>query len=468
MFKFYFIIFFLVLCSSLSINAQSQYFVINEIILNGNDHTKPKVVLKEINYQVGDSIYFSDLNVILDQMKFQILSTGLFNSVIPNIKNYNPNLKKADIEITLEENWYIFPVPIFELADRNFSVWWKEQGRSLSRVNYGFRVSHYNLTGNKDPLRLKIHFGYTRKYELTYVYPYLSKDAKFGIGGSIFYSENREIAFQTIGNKTQFAQLQDERKLLSRFRIGPELKYRPDPYNFHSLRFEFHHNQVDDYVITDLNPNYFLNNKTDLRFLFLQYDYSHDRRLYRHYPLGGYLYFLNLKKEGLGIFNDFNNLSLTIGVEQHLKLSNKLVFSTRNKAKANLTRSIVSFANNTGLGWDTDIVSGYDLYVMDGTDFIISINSLKLLLFDSNMNTVKWMPKQFRKMNLTVFLRANMDFAYVNERTYIETNTLNNRIIYGYGPAVDLIFFNNFIFSFEYSFNDIGERGLFFSNSIAF
>ena len=27
----------------------------------------------------------------------------------------------------LLENWYIFPIPKFELADRNFNVWWKEQ-----------------------------------------------------------------------------------------------------------------------------------------------------------------------------------------------------------------------------------------------------------------------------------------------------------------------------------------------------
>lgn len=436
--------------------------------MTGNDHTKEKVILKEINFLGGDTIYLDQLQEVLDEMKLQILSTGLFNSVMTNIKNYNPKIRKADIHIELEENWYIFPVPIFELADRNFSVWWKEQGKSLDRVNYGFRVSHYNLSGNKDPLKLKVHFGYTNKYEVTYVYPYLSKDAKLGIGGSIFYSENKEIAYQTIGNKTQFAQVEDERKLLSRFRIGPELKYRPNANNFHSLRLEYHHNKVDDYVLSDLNPNYFLNGKTDLKFFFIQYDYNFDRRLYRHYPLGGYLYFVNVKKEGLGIFNDFNNLSLTMGVEKHALLSERLIFSTRNKAKTNLIRSEVSFANNTGLGWNSDIVTGYDLYVMDGTDFIISMNSIKYLLFDNNLNTVKWLPKQFRKMNLTVFLRANMDMAYVNERTYTDSNSLNNRVIYGYGPAVDIIFFNNFIFSFEYSFNDIGEKGLFFSNSIAF
>jgi hypothetical protein len=71
-------------------------------------------------------------------------------------------------------------------------------------------------------------------------------------------------------------------------------------------------------------------------------------------------------------------------------------------------------------------------------------------------------------MNMSVFLRFNLDAAYVNERTYVDTNTLNNRIIFGYGPALDLILFNNFLFSFEYSFNDIGDQGLYLISSISF
>jgi len=317
-------------------------------------------------------------------------------------------------------------------------------------------------------LKFKVHFGYTRKYEITYLYPYLGKDNKFGLGGSIFYAEHKEIAYKTEGNKTLFARTEDERRMLSRFRVGPEAKYRPDFFNFHSIRFEYHHNRIDEYVANDLNPDYFLNGDTSLKFFFLEYDYNHDKRLYSHYPRGGHLFFLNVKKEGLGIFNEYNNLSITAGYEKHWLLKEKLILSTRVKAKTNLIRNTIAFANNTGLGWNSDIVSGYELYVMDGTDYGISINSIKFLLFDNNLKLAKWMPQQFRKMNLTLFLRFNADFAYVHENNYVETNTLNNRVIYGLGPALDVILFNNFLFSFEYSINDIGERGLYLHNSFAF
>ena len=449
-------------------NLTAQDVRINEIIIKGNDRTKERVILRELNFSEGDTIELIGLEEKFTQTRLQILSTGLFNNVTLKVADHITTESTVNIEIIVEENWYFFPVPIFELADRNFNVWLKEQEASLSRTNYGFKLSHFNTTGNRDPIRVKVHFGYTRKYELTYSYPYLAYDNKLGIGGSIFYSENREIAFQTIGNKTQFRMLEDERKLLSRFRIGPEIKFRPDLYSFHSLRLEYHHNQVDDFVATVLNPDYFLDGRTELRFFFIEYDFNYDRRLYSQYPQGGYLLFGNVKKEGLGIFKDFNNLSIELGFEKHHSINDKFILSTRNKGKTNLRRGDVAFANNTGLGWGSDIVTGYELYVMDGTDYFITINNVKWKFFDQNVNTLKWLPKQFRKVNMIVFLRANLDAAYVNDQIYNETNTLNNRWIYGGGPALDIILFNNFRLSFEYSFNDIGESGLFFQNTISF
>jgi outer membrane protein assembly factor BamA len=466
MYKFTIILF--LLTTHLS-SAQDNKVTISDIVIEGNYHSRKRTILQELNIKKNDTLLLKDIQLHLDNNRLRVLSTGLFNSVIINLSEYDINNSTAKLLITVEENWYIFPMPIFELADRNFSVWWQEQNKSLSRVNYGLRLSHYNFSGNRDPLRLKVHFGYTTKYELTYKYPFFALDNKLGIGGSIFYSENREIAYKTENNKSLFARNADDRKLLSRFRIGPEIKYRPDTYNFHALRLEYHRNKVDEYVIEVLNPDYFLNGRQSLNFFYLEYDYSMDKREYAQYPLGGYMLFGNIKKEGLGIFNQFNNLSITLGVENHWSLCNKrLILSTRNKFKTNIIRSTLSFANNTGLGWDTDIVSGYDLYVMDGTDYGITMNALKYMLLDNNLNTVKWMPRQFRKMNMSVFLRFNLDAAYVNERTYVDTNTLNNRIIFGYGPALDLILFNNFLFSFEYSFNDIGDQGLYLISSISF
>ena len=83
------------------------------------------------------------------------------------------------------------------------------------------------------------------------------------------------------------------------------------------------------------------------------------------------------------------------------------------------------------------------------------------------MQLAKWLPYQFRQMNFKLFARFNFDTAYVNEETYKEGNTLNNRWLLGYGPAIDMILFNTYRLSFEYSFNDLGEQGLFINSTFA-
>ena len=446
----------------------AQHFVqIRDISIEGNRKTREHVILNELNFTKGDSIEIANLDAFIEKNRQQVLSTGLFNEAKLLLVNWEAY--EADLVIDLQENWYIFPTPIFELADRNFNVWWQEQGRSLERINYGVKLSHYNFVGNKDPLRLKLQFGYIRKFELDYVYPYLNKERTLGIGGSIFYSDNKEIAYITQGNKPQFRKSADERILLKRFRTGINLNYRPNVNIWHNLRLEFHRNAIDPFVRDSLNPNYFLNNRTSIRFFYAEYDFQYDKRIYPTYPQGGFLLFANVKKEGFGVFNDYNNLQIFGGLEYYYRPHPKLTLATRVKAKTNLNRSRVSFANNTGLGWlQSDVVSGFDLYVMDGTDYVINTSSVRLKFFDKNLKMAKWLPRQFEHMSMQLFLRFNFDHAYVNERDYTESNSLNNRWFYGFGPALDVIIFNNFLYSFEYSMNDLGEHGLFIQTSVAF
>ena len=49
----------------------------------------------------------------------------------------------VDVMVDVKERWYIFPLPIFELADRNFNEWWKT--RDFSRTNYGLSVVQNNF-----------------------------------------------------------------------------------------------------------------------------------------------------------------------------------------------------------------------------------------------------------------------------------------------------------------------------------
>ena len=149
----------------LVINVNSQSTTIDSIYILGNNRTKRKVIVRELtfyqNYILSED---DDLKETEKYNEKRLLSLGLFNEVSVSFK---PSVGDNHVNalIIVNENWYIYPSPIFELADRNFNLWWYELNRDLKRVNYGLRAEHINLSGNRDKLSLTFQVGYTRKLE---------------------------------------------------------------------------------------------------------------------------------------------------------------------------------------------------------------------------------------------------------------------------------------------------------------
>ena len=175
--------FFLFFSSFLS--AQLDYVVVDEVSFSGNKRTKAATILREMNFSAGDTLLLKDLPEQLETNRKLILNTTLFTLVKVNVSEWG-NDNHIIVSIILQEQWYLFPFPIFELADRNFNVWWSEQNRALDRVNIGLRLTHYNFTGRRDKLKLTTQFGYTQKYELDYSLPYFNKKQTLGFNTNIF------------------------------------------------------------------------------------------------------------------------------------------------------------------------------------------------------------------------------------------------------------------------------------------
>jgi outer membrane protein assembly factor BamA len=138
----------------------AQVLHIDSILYTGNKKTQNYIIRRELDFKAGDTIASTTLTGMFLQNRSRILNTGLFKEVALNIKSWDTESNHISIEIKVQEAWYIYPIPIFELADRNFNVWWDEFNGSLSRVNYGIRFTHNNLTGQQDALKLTAQFGY--------------------------------------------------------------------------------------------------------------------------------------------------------------------------------------------------------------------------------------------------------------------------------------------------------------------
>lgn len=446
--------------------GQTNYVIVDSVNIEGLQKTKKMVILQEIDLHPGDTIDLDQLAARLHINEKRIQSTGIFTLASINIKNWNTDLNTCNVCITVQENWYLYPHPIFELADRNFNVWRKEFHYSLSRVNYGLAVTHTNFSGSKDKAKLKIQGGYVRKLELLYDLPYLKN--KWGASINMVYSENREIAYKSVDNKPVFYHTDDKRKVYYLAKSSIAVQRRSNAQFFQTLKLEYNYAKIDAYISAELNPTYFGNGRDKLQYFFLDYLAKYDNTIYPLYPLGGFKIEINARKEGIGIFNDVDNFWMTFHIEKHHPFLKKFIISNKLKFKLQFQERDIPYFLNNALGYSSNNLTGYQLYVMDGRSYFLSKNSLKFKVLDKNIKIFQFVPKHFRVMSTQLFIRGAFDFGYSDNPVFKSENKLSNTWQYGYGPGLDLILFNTLTVSAEYGITKFGEKGFFFSSGFNF
>ena len=105
-------------------------------------------------------------------------------------------------------------------------------------------------------------------------------------------------------------------------------------------------------------------------------------------------------------------------------------------------------------------MQGYEYYVIDGvvggyTKAILSREILNLGFHVKRKKDVIPYRIPFRAYAKTF---VNAGYAY---HPTPGTNTLNNRMLYSAGVGIDIITHYDFTFKFEWSFNLLGENGLY-------
>lgn len=442
--------------------AQVQQVYIQSIEITGHKKTKTQLIRNELSLVEGDSIPLADLMPTLEQNKRYLFNTGLFQSIEIKIAKWE-GVSSIHIQITLLEAWYIIPIPQFELADRNFNVWWVQQGRDLRRANIGLWFFWRNLTGYNDLLKTVVQFGYTRKFELDYYLPPMGRKRKFGFLFNALYSDNREINYTTINNDLIFYNDFDgSERQYSRLRFKLNGYYRPNLLTRHQLGLSFLQLNISDSVRL-LNPDFFLDGRKTQRSLNLHYSYTLNRRDNQIYPLRGYYIYGSATKQGLGLFNDINQCQLYTNLSYHLPVLPWLFASAEITAKYNLLRQKMPYYNNKALGYLDDFLRGYQYYAIDGQDFLLVKMDINFKVFEFEIPLLKKAPIAYlRTMPVKFHLRYHFDFGYVWDRFYAQANALANTDLIGTGIGLDIILYNyNVIFQIEYSFNKSGENGLY-------
>ncbi len=359
--------------------------------------------------------------------------------------------------LDLVERWYFFPAPVFELADRNINVWIDQFGADINRINFGLNPTIYNLTGNYDVLEGIVQWGFTPKIEVQYLRPYVARSERNGLGIMGSYSINRQVPYINLDDQEQFMVLEDFS--LTRFRILAQYLRRRGAFHFHTVEAKYSFNKITD-TIAQLNPDFFLDGKLRQEFITLSYTYLYNRVDARAYPLKGIYAEVTARKIGIGIFSDINQWSLMARYNQYFQLPWNFYAGGQVIGKTTLGREH-PYHNIEGLGFCQDLVRGYELYAIDGQHFALVKTNLKRRLFKVDIPNPLKKNSTYSGIPLAVYIKAYGDAGFVNDRFYDEGNPLTNSFLLGGGFGLDIVTFYDWVFRVEYSFNRLGENGLF-------
>lgn len=445
------------LLSQESLMIADDKLVIHDILISGNKITHESVILRELVFSTADTVLKMQLIPALQRSKENLLNQALFNFVHLDIKHLVNN--QIDVIITVTERWYIWPVPILEYADRNFSTF--IQNKDWKKINYGAWLKWNNFRGRNELLTGKIRLGYVKEYSLAYSKPNLGKKQTHGVSAGFNINHQNEVYIATVNNKpVEYRPLDKPAQI--RFNAFTKYTYRRKYYTLHSLRFEYFDYQVSDSVAI-VNTNYLGSGDARRNYFMFTYQFNYDIRDSKVYPLEGFNVKIRAEQIGLGIIPkfDYQTFRLTGILMFHQKLANRLYFYNATKARYSSEKIMPHFLNKA-LGYH-EYLSGYEPYVIDGSDYVISKYNLKIQLVKPSTYIVPFIGmEQFNKIHYAVYFNAFADAGFVDNDFPGPTNTMVNTWQFSAGAGIDLVTYYDQVFRFDYVINRYGEHGFFF------
>ncbi len=155
-------------------SLSTEPLLVDEVLVTGNEKTKPFVILREMSLRPGEPV----TQERLDYDRERIYSLRLFNMVQVRAYPFTPG--KAKIVVEVNERWYIFPFPILGVRDRDWG-----------KVFYGAGAIHNNFRGRNEKLFASVILGYDPAFSLFYRNSFLDEDGTWFMDARTSYNRIR-------------------------------------------------------------------------------------------------------------------------------------------------------------------------------------------------------------------------------------------------------------------------------------
>ncbi|QQS37449.1 MAG: BamA/TamA family outer membrane protein [Ignavibacteriales bacterium] len=407
------------------INFKPAVIKVDSIQILGNKITEPDIILREMTFRTGDTISY-------DQLKYnreRIYSLGIFTHV-------ELSLTESDsintLIISVEESWYIYPIPFVELEDKDWN-----------KISYGVYLVVKNFRGMNESISSRAALGYDPSLNLSYTKPYLIREHE------IYFSSI--VSYVHAQNKSNTAELLYGGQFDQKF-ISASVTFGKRMMLFHRAGI----NLSFDYVET---PGYVsMISASDDRIdhiISLGFNYNYDTRDLAQFPRNGIFASFDFKTKGLGL-DGINYQVLNVDFREYRKLFDEVGAKWRFTSRITLGNNIPFYDRSfLGLG---ERIRGYYNNEQEGHEYYlgsVEINYPLIKELNINLDFIPVIPKQLLTYRIALFLGLFADTG--TTRLHGEALSLK-KLNSGYGTGLTLLVLPYNILRIEHAFDEYGNN----------
>lgn len=454
-------------------NFISPYAIISGAEVHGNDLTKAAIILRELDFRIGDSLAvvekgkfnFSDRNFYpgdstelrmrMNYSRENLINTKLFLNVDLSLRQISGNSYQLVIEVKERHYWWLFPVA--KLNSPNFNEWLRDP--QWSDLSMGVFFSHNNLFGLSHQTSLIAFFGKSWAIALGYKIPWIGTGKKVGLTMTAAYSNLYTVEYASVENKRQMLYASNSSQDM---KVGAKLTLRPGLYNYGTIKLTGEYIKISD-SLHSLDSNYLAAGKNSNTSLSLYADYYYDTRNSQTYPLKGNMLKVFINKIGMGLVSKDINL-FYYGIDFHFYqvLGRKWYVAEMVKAENSASEN-APYYYQLNMTQSKDFIRGFDLYTLKGDQMYFCRNNLKYELVPPLVKKVKegQEKNKFKALQYAFYLNVFADAGYT-VNNFTKNNPYNNRMLFSWGLGMDFVTYYDLVIRFEYAFTSIGTNGFFF------
>jgi hypothetical protein len=278
---------------------------------------------------------------------------------------------------------------------------------------------------------------------------------------AVAMGRNRELNYNTVNNKQLFLKTDDY--IRSFFSATAELTYRRAIYTRHRFGIGYSMDQIEDTALKR-NPDYFNYEKNRVQFPELYYNMTYYNVDYIPYPTRGFAAEVMITKKGFSKF--FNLTQLTTKGSANWPTGKRSFFSLNAYAALKLPFS-QPYYNQRLIGYNDVYMQGYEYYVIDGVagGYLKASFAKKLVKFNVKVPATKKIAPQKIPFNIYARVYGNTGYTYHPDPA---TNGLSNKMLYSAGMGIDITTIYDFTFRIDWSFNQLGQNGIFLHKKAVF